>query len=271
MIMSPISLSLALGTTIGAVLGMTGAGGGVLAVPALMLGLGMSLTSAAPIALIAVGVGALVGSLSGLRLGQVRYRAAILMAIFGAISAPLGIWLAHQFSPTVLTAIFCVVMVLVALRMILQVLSVSSAKGNEALSAHRCVVDPVTGRFKWDLKCGTTLAGIGGIAGLFTGMLGVGGGFIIVPAFRQFSNLSMPACSATSLSVIALVSFSTVAGTLLSGIHIPLVGWTFVAMTGIGMLIGRSLATVLSARLLQVLFSMTVLLVAASMFFKTVL
>ena len=238
--------------------------------PALMLGLGMTITNAAPIALIAVGVGALIGSLSGLRRRQVRYRAAILMAYFGSMCAPVGVWLAHKISPVILTVLFCVVMLFIAARMIMQVMRRTTGENNEDLSSRRCMVDPATGRFRWDLRCGATLAGIGGVAGLFTGMLGVGGGFIIVPAFRHFSNLSMPESSATSLSVITLVSFSTVGGTLLSGIHISLLGWTFVATTGVGMLVGRSLSMKLPARFLQSVFAMAVLLVAISWLFKTI-
>jgi uncharacterized membrane protein YfcA len=271
MIMSVTSLSMLFGVAIGAVLGMTGAGGGVLAVPALMFGLGMTITNAAPIALIAVGLGAFIGSLSGLRRGLVRYRAAILMACFGSACAPVGIWLAHRTSPAVLTIVFCIVMVLIAGRMIGQITHRNVGDNHEVLAVHQCVVDSETGRFKWDLRCGLTLAGIGSIAGLFTGMLGVGGGFIIVPAFRHFSNLSLSASSATSLSVITIVSFSTVAGTLLHGAPISAIGWTFIVTTSAGMLAGRSLSTRLPTHLLQGIFAITVLLVAVSLFFKTIL
>jgi len=70
------------GLGVGLALGMTG-GGGVLAVPALVLGLGYSLPEAAPVALVAVGVSAFLGGLDGLRRGLVRYKAALLMALGG--------------------------------------------------------------------------------------------------------------------------------------------------------------------------------------------
>ncbi|WP_241137097.1 TSUP family transporter, partial [Achromobacter xylosoxidans] len=89
-----MATALWLGLCIGASLGLTGAGGGILAVPALMFGLHMSLAQAAPVALIAVGAASAVGAIQGLRSGLVRYKAALLMAITGAITAPLGLALA---------------------------------------------------------------------------------------------------------------------------------------------------------------------------------
>src|SRR3546814_10973953 len=70
----------------------------------------------------------------------------------------------------------------------------------------RSKVSKDTGRFIWSLRTVTTLASIGAVSGLFTGMLGVGGGFIIVPALGYFSELRMHSIVATSLLVIALLS-----------------------------------------------------------------
>ncbi|MGK9867820.1 sulfite exporter TauE/SafE family protein, partial [Salmonella enterica subsp. enterica] len=60
-----------LGAIIGAVLALTGAGGGILAVPLLVFGLGLSMVEAAPIGLLAVGLAAGVGAVLGLRKGVV--------------------------------------------------------------------------------------------------------------------------------------------------------------------------------------------------------
>lgn len=257
-------LAALLGTLVGLVLGLTGAGGGVLAVPALMLGLGMSLTDATPVSLVAVGAAASLGAAVGLRNRQVRYRAALLMSGLGILAAPIGVWLAHHLPQTLLVVIFCALMLLIAVRMLQQVLPHRSSDGGPRQEAVNCMLNPETGRFRWNTRCSVTLAGIGGVAGLFTGMLGVGGGFLIVPAFRQFSDLTMQAASATSLAVIALVSTSTVIGTLLHGGQISRVGWAFIVTTGVGMLIGRALAIWIPGRWLQTGFGMVVLLVAVA-------
>ena len=83
--------ALSLGVVVGAVLGLTGAGGGILAVPALVVGLGWSMQQAAPVALIAVAGGAAVGAIEGFRRRLVRYRAAILMAATGIPVTFIGI------------------------------------------------------------------------------------------------------------------------------------------------------------------------------------
>jgi uncharacterized membrane protein YfcA len=74
-------ISLILGALVGAVLGLTGAGGGILAVPALVVGFGWTMQQATPVALIAVAGSAAVGAIEGLRRGLVRYKAAVLMAV----------------------------------------------------------------------------------------------------------------------------------------------------------------------------------------------
>lgn len=262
-----MATALALGGLIGLVLGLTGAGGGVLAVPALTLGLGLSMTAAAPISLIAVGAASALAALAALRAGLVRYRAALLMAALGIASAPCGVWLAHRLPQTVLVGLFCSLMLGVALRMALQVRA--RRRGQAEPVPRRCMLDPATGRFRWNLRCSATLAGIGAVAGLFTGMLGVGGGFLIVPAFRQFSDLSMQASSATSLAVIALVSSVTAAGTLVHGARIPPAGLAFILATGAGMLLGRRLAGRIEADWLQLGFALSVLAVALVWLAKT--
>ena len=70
------ALTLLMGAAVGVILALTGAGGGILAVPMLVFGLHMSLVEAAPVGLLAVGLASAVGALLGLREGVVRYRAA---------------------------------------------------------------------------------------------------------------------------------------------------------------------------------------------------
>lgn len=107
-----------LGVLMGLVMGLTGAGGGILGVPALVLGLGLTMTQAAPVSLLAVGAAAAVGAIDGLRHGLVRYRAALLIALLGALFSPLGVFVAHQLSEPVLMGLFSALMVLVAWRML---------------------------------------------------------------------------------------------------------------------------------------------------------
>ena len=76
MIATVWAASMALGGCVGLILGLTGAGGAIMAVPLLVFGLHLQVAQAAPIALLAVGLSAALGAVLGLRKGQVRYRAA---------------------------------------------------------------------------------------------------------------------------------------------------------------------------------------------------
>lgn len=255
-----------LGIAIGAVMGLTGAGGGIFAVPALVLVLGMEQSAAGTIALLAVGAAAALGAAQGLRQGIVRYRAAFLMAGAGALSAPGGLYLAQRLAPQWLAALFAAVMLVVALRML------SSAKEPQhfntpapAAQAKVCQVSQQTGRFAWNPKTFATLALVGLVAGLFSGLLGVGGGFIIVPALAYVSNLRMQSIVATSLLIIALLSSVTVSMALVQGVSVDASGATFTAAAMLGMLGGRQLAQHMPAALLHKLFAIACVLVAALM------
>src|SRR4051812_14489137 len=84
-----------IGLSVGLLMGITGAGGGVLAVPLLVIVLGWDMTRAAPTALLAVGAAAALGAAIGLKQRNLRYRAAGFMGVIGALLAPLGVKLAH--------------------------------------------------------------------------------------------------------------------------------------------------------------------------------
>ncbi|MEX2958435.1 TSUP family transporter [Acinetobacter baumannii] len=106
------------GIVIGFLLGLTGAGGGILAVPALMTSQGWSVAQAAPIGLLAVALSTLIGTIEGLFKKIVRYRAAIWIALIGAPMAHIGILIANTISPIWLMLMFSLVMFTVGYRLI---------------------------------------------------------------------------------------------------------------------------------------------------------
>lgn len=198
--------SLLLGAMAGIALGLTGAGGGILAIPLLTFGAGLSQTQAAPIALVATSLAAALGAALGLREGVVRYRAALLIGGAGMLVAPAGVWLAHRAPPATLTLALAVVMALSAFTMYRRSQgqpAPASAAGN---ASPPCYWSAETGRFAWTRVCAAVLAGIGLVTGALSGLLGVGGGFLLVPAFTRLSNLRVDAIVSTSQAVIALVS-----------------------------------------------------------------
>lgn len=233
---------IALGALVGLVLGLTGAGGGILAVPALMLSQGWGVAQAAPVALLAVAAGAWTGTFDGLRRGLARYRAAMVMALAALPTTALGLALAQHVPARVLTGLFALVMVVVAVR----TLRGRGAAGDESEQVI-CRVDGETGRFVWTPVSFMAITGFGALAGLLTGLLGVGGGFVIVPVLRRYTELSMAAVVATALMVVALVSTSSVAMAWYQGGDLPLaLALPFILAVVAGMILGRMLAPRLS-------------------------
>lgn len=255
-----------LGVLIGLVLGLTGAGGGILAVPALVIGLGFDITTAAPIALIAVGLAALLGAADGLRKHQVRYKAAIFMAASGAVCSTVGIRLAHALPEVALITVFSGVMLLIAMRTARQALI--GAHAHVPRTNKPCQLNPATGRLRWTRRCTATLAAIGAVTGIFAGMLGVGGGFIIVPALRRYTDINMHGIISTSLMLIALVSLSAATGAFLHGITVPKIGWVFIMATITGMVAGRSISTRVPAQTLHIVFAALTVSVACILLWR---
>ncbi|MBA1245218.1 sulfite exporter TauE/SafE family protein [Pseudomonas japonica] len=245
-------LASGLGAVAGLVLGLTGAGGGVLALPLLMFGLGLSIPQAAPIALLAVGLSALLGAVIGLRQRIVRYRAAALIGACGIATAPLGVWLSHRLPAVPLAACFVAVQTWVSVR-----LWRGADPSGRPLAQCPCRLDRSTGQLHWTTSCAQALAGTGALAGVLSGLLGVGGGFVIVPALRRYTDLEMNSVVATSLAVIALVALATGGATMASGVGNIQLALPFATGSAAGLLLGRRMAPRVSGAALQKVFAVT--------------
>lgn len=263
-----IASSALLGAIVGIILALTGAGGAILAVPLLLFGLHLGVAEAAPVGLLAVGVSAALGAILGLRARLVRYRAAMLMAAMGTVFSPAGLWLAHHLPNGPLALIFAGVLAYVALRMF----KAGSADTPQPVQidqpAQPCQLHGGTGRFVWTAACTRALAIAGIGAGFLSGLLGVGGGFVIVPALKKATNAPMQTIMATSLAVITLVSASGVISTALAGRMNWQVGIPFAAGAMVGMLGGRLIGGRLSGQRLQQAFALVAGLIAIGMVAK---
>ncbi|MFA6972142.1 MAG: sulfite exporter TauE/SafE family protein [Gallionella sp.] len=258
-------LAIVLGALIGLILALTGAGGGILAVPALTLGLGWSIVQASPVALLTVACAAAIGMLGGLRQGVVRFRAAILISVAGIIAASFGQRLAHILPERWLTGLFACVMLIVAVRLFRL-----SGRPSTRIVRPTCIVNTTTGRINWNVISFLKLCVIGLISGLSTGLLGVGGGFIIVPALIRCSNIAMNGIIATSLMVIALVSAGAVISASTTGnLNLSEPALLFICGAAGGMLLGRSFAAKVPAALLQNALSILLTGVALAMLYRT--
>jgi uncharacterized membrane protein YfcA len=245
-------LGLALGAAVGLILALSGAGGGVLAVPLLVFGMHLTVAQAAPVGLLAVGASSGLGAALGLREGIVRYRAAALIGSIGMALAPVGVYLAGRIPNAPLLVAFSIVLAIVSVRMFRRAAAGGSADSRPAPEQLPCVIDPVQGRLSWTLPCIRAMSGVGAVSGLLSGLLGVGGGFVIVPALTRFTDLPMRSILATSLAVIALISIAAIAAAAAHGSIDWTAAWPFAAGAIFALLAGRYVAArVAGARLQQ--------------------
>ena len=261
-----------LGSLVGIILAFTGAGGAIIAVPLLIFGLHLAIAEAAPVALLAVSLSAAIGALLALKLGKVRYRAAGFIAFSGILTAPIGIWAAQKLPNTPLALLFAVVLAYVAVRIFRQSMTDAPAKAEELCSVTApCQLDTAIGRLIWTEPCARALAISGTFAGLLSGLLGVGGGFVVVPALRKATNLPMQSILATSLAVIALISATGVAAAVFVGGMNWSIGFPFAGGAVAGMLAGGMFAKRFSGPKLQQSFAVLALCVAIGMVVRVIL
>lgn len=260
-------LTIILGALVGLIMGMTGAGGGILAVPLLVFGLQLTVAQAGPIGLLAVGIAAAMGAIIGLKSGIVRYRAALLVAATGILLAPVGVWMAQRLDTRILSVLFAVVLLWVAYKSFRE--SRQDGQANSLGIEPPCIRDTESGRFVWTTKCASRLAVSGSVAGVLSGLLGVGGGFVMVPTLQRYTDLPMKSVVATSLAVIALISMTGVATSILGGHFNVAIGAPFAAGAIAGMLLGGVLSSRLAPKYLKIAFAFICLIVAAGMIFKT--
>ena len=103
--------------------------------------------------------------------------------------------------------LFAGLLIFVGLRsLIKQSKNEDSPNANNSEELFPCEINEKTHKIRWTNKCARALSLTGGITGLMSGLLGVGGGFIIVPALQRFSNIKLDNIFPTSLAVIAINS-----------------------------------------------------------------
>ncbi len=185
---------------IGLTLGLLGSGGSILTVPVLTYLVGRPDKLAIAESLAIVGTIALAGALPHLKAGRVHGRTVMLFGLPGLVGAFAGATAARWIPGAVQLLLFAVVMLAAAYAML-------QGRRREAIAKSSPVTVAVAGLF----------------VGVLTGLVGVGGGFLIVPALVMLVGLDMREAVATSLLIIALnsaVGFARYLGTLSSaGLH----------------------------------------------------
>lgn len=184
-----IVIGLVFGALLGALLGLLGGGGSILAVPALVYGMGFDVEQAIPISLIVVAAASAVGALPKIRAGQVRWRMAGIFAVAGIPATVAGSAVSRHLPQSALLVGFAVVMVVAGIRMLT----------DQGATGTACTIE--AGRVNWR-RCLPRSIGAGLLVGILTGLFGVGGGFLIIPALVVLLGVEMSAAIGTSLLII---------------------------------------------------------------------
>ncbi len=243
--MSPthILVNAAVGLLAGVLFGLTGAGGSVLTLPALIALAGLAPQEAVAASLLSVGLTAAASTLVHARRGHVELAPAAAFALTGALAALLAGRLGRLLPDAVLMCAFATLMVVVATRMLRR-----QAPPSEGRASRRRVV--LTG----------------GLVGSLSGVLGIGGGFLVVPALAGPLRMPMHKAIGTGLAIVSLNAGAGLAGTL--GSFEPrtiLPALPFVAASLVGGPLGGRLAARWSVPRLRLAFALLVLGVAAAL------
>lgn len=270
----PPVAAVAAGLLVGLSLGLTGGGGAIFAVPLLVYWLGVDPPTAVAISLVTVAVTAAVGALERWRYGQVEVPTGLLFATAGMLTAPLGGWIGSRIPEQPLLVAFALLMLVIAARMWRTARSVEERMPPAAVDAGSgpaCRRDP-EGRLRITSRCATVLAVAGLAVGLLSGLFGVGGGFLIVPALVTFASMGVPRAVGTSLFVMTLVGISAVASQVAAGRVVPLdVAGGFVAGSIPGLFAGSAIGRRLTGPLLARCFAVAIVAVAAFVIAREVL
>ena len=235
-----IGIDILLGFVIGLSLGLLGGGGSILTVPALVYVVGQSPQAAVTASLVIVGANSAMGAFTHRSQGTLNWKVALVFGGGGMAAAYLAAGWSKLLPPTALMTLFALLMLVVGLFMIFKPQPTGADSGRGWLV--------------------TIASGVG--VGLMTGFLGVGGGFLIVPALVMLVGLPIRQAVGTSLVVIAMNSLAGFLGHL-DGPQIDLqVVGIFVASGLAGALAGARLTRLVHPDHLRKAFAVFVILLA---------
>ena len=253
-----MTLAMGLSLLIGVLLGLLGGGGSILTVPMLVYVLKTDPKTAIVTSLIIVGISSLIALIPHARRHSVCWKSGLMFGLAGTLGAYGGGRLTVFFSSDALMALFGLVTLITGLAM-LRPRKTAKPDLEARIGGAVCPLKIPMPKVLFD----------GFFVGVLTGLVGVGGGFLIVPALTMLVRLPMQAAVGTSLLVIVM---NAVAGLMGYAGHVALDLDLTATVTGwsvFGAIIGGVLSTRISTALLRSLFGLCVLSVAGYVLYQS--
>lgn len=249
-----------MGFGVGILSGLLGVGGGVVLVPAMVYLLGMNQHRAHGTSLAVISLVVLFSAIFYSRHGQVNWVVAGELMVGGVIGASIGARIANLLTGRRLRRYFGLFLVIIAVRMLYDAIAMLANGGGPAWAGYSISPTLVSGAL--------LIAAIGVLTGTLSGLLGVGGGIIMIPAMVLLLGFSQKLAQGISLAVIIPVSIS---GALIHSRHgnvrADIGAW--LALGGIvGGLVGARIAVGLSPHVLRGAFGVLQLAVGMLTLFR---
>ena len=273
MVVETLLILLVASVFIGVIGSMLGIGGGIFLIPIMTLGLGIDIKVAAATSLVTIIVTSSTSASGYLKDGFVNVGLGMFLEMFTVTGAIIGAVLVFYLRPDIIEAIFGIVLVYAAfyMRFSKDVVCRPVAQG-AAVKRSR-----FTGRFydqcsnqvlEYDVKSFPKGAGASFVAGNLSGLIGVGGGIVMVPAMNLWMGVPMKAASATSTFVLGVTAVASALVYLSNDFMAPVI----TAVAAIGIFIGAMLGTRTMPKItggaLRTVFSITLIVIAILMFLR---
>ena len=236
------------GIFVGVMSGLLGVGGGTIMVPIFRLAFGMSPIASTATSLFAIIPTSISGVASHMHAKTCIPKLGVALGVGGALTSPIGVWLASISPDWAVILVAALVIGFSAYKMFKKALKAPAARSGAGKAAAGKAAGKAT-----DIPDQPSLtrtqylqgAGIGLVAGLASGYVGVGGGFIMVPMMLAILSIPMTQASGTSLIAIMILA---IPGVIEQGIL-----GNIDYMAGIAVVVGTIPGAVLGARLIRVI------------------
>ena len=261
---------------------LLGIGGGIVVVPLLTLGFGVDIKIAIASSLIAVVATSTAAGSVYVGKGLANMRLGMVLEIATTIGAISGVFITVLISPSTISAVFSVLMVITAglvFKTKDQAKIPDSATQAQLLTTGHEEIGVLGGSFfdpylkqMQTYKVERVFLGsaVSLIAGIVSGMLGIGGGFLKVPAMNLGMKVPMKVATATSNFMIGVTAISSLFVYFSRGYVYPMLAGPVAIGVVSGALYGTKISQKISPGLMRKAFAFILIGVAIQMFLKSI-